>query len=164
MTARVEGDLREAFACFPTGVVAMCALAGGKPAGLAVSSFTSVSLDPPLVSVCVQNTSRTWPVLRALPRIGLSVLAHDQDDTCRRLAEPGDNRFAGLGWHALAAGGVLIDQAIAGFDCSMHATVPAGDHCLALLEVHRYWICANREPLVFHASRYRRLDSGAQRQ
>ncbi len=67
--------LREAFSCFPSGVVAVCCLWGGEGdsttlIGMAASSFTTVSLDPPLVSVCVQNTSTTWPQIRTAPAIG----------------------------------------------------------------------------------------------
>src|SRR5918997_4998820 len=72
-------ELRRAYGCFPSGVTAICTLVDGAPDGMAASSFTSVSLDPPLVSVCVQNTSTTWPRLRHLPRLGVSVLAESQD-------------------------------------------------------------------------------------
>ena len=82
MIATPEGGfdqvlLRQAFACFPSGVTAFCGLAGDKPEGMAASSFTSVSIDPPLVSVCVANSSTTWPRLADLPSLGLSVLASD---------------------------------------------------------------------------------------
>lgn len=62
--------LRQAFGFFPSGVTAVCGLADGRPAGLTASSFTSVSLDPALVSVCLAKTSTTWPVLRRLPGLG----------------------------------------------------------------------------------------------
>jgi hypothetical protein len=65
-----DGHLREAFGCFPSGVTAVCALVDGTPRGMAASSFTSVSLTPPLVSLCVQRTSSTWPLLSDRPRLG----------------------------------------------------------------------------------------------
>ena len=67
--------LREAFGIFPSGVVAVAAEVDGKPVGLAASSFTSVSLDPPLVSFSIANTSKTWPDLRRAPHLGVSILA-----------------------------------------------------------------------------------------
>jgi len=67
--------LRQAFGCFPTGVTAFCGLADGRPEGFAASSFTSVSLEPALVSICVANTSETWPKLARMKRLGISVLA-----------------------------------------------------------------------------------------
>ncbi|NED85961.1 flavin reductase family protein, partial [Streptomyces sp. SID11233] len=97
-------QLRRAFGCFPSGVTALCARRGGHPLGLAASSFTSVSMDPPLVSVCVQHTSTTWPKLRALPRLGVSVLAEGQDEICGRLASRSGDRFAGVDWCASASG------------------------------------------------------------
>ena len=80
--------LREAFGVFPSGVVAVAAEVDGELAGLAASSFTSVSLEPPLVSFSIANTSKTWPTLRRAERLGLTILADHHGDVCRRLAGP----------------------------------------------------------------------------
>lgn len=93
-------QLRRAFGCFPSGVTAVCALVDGEPVGMAASSFTSVSVSPPLVSVCIQNISSTWPKLRRRPRLGLSVLAEGHDAACARLASKDGDRFADVGWEA----------------------------------------------------------------
>jgi flavin reductase (DIM6/NTAB) family NADH-FMN oxidoreductase RutF len=87
-------DLRRAYASFPSGVAAVCTLQGERPIGIAASSFVAVSLDPPLVSVCVQHTSTTWPRLRGAARLGVSVLAADQHEICRDLAAKDGDRFA----------------------------------------------------------------------
>ena len=71
--------LRHVFGAFPSGVAAVAALVGGVPVGIAASSFTSVSLDPPLVSLCVAHTSTTWPLLRGADRLGVSILGEAQD-------------------------------------------------------------------------------------
>jgi flavin reductase (DIM6/NTAB) family NADH-FMN oxidoreductase RutF len=155
-----EKALRAAFGCFPSGVIAICGMDGADPVGMAVSSFTSVSLAPPLVSVCLQTTSRTWPRLRALPRLGLSVLGEGQDTVCRALAGKDENRFAGVGWEAGEQGAVFVNGAITWFDCTLRAELPAGDHAIALLEVGRLWTVPAANPLVFHGSRFRRLDTG----
>ncbi|MGA5546182.1 flavin reductase family protein [Mycobacterium sp. NPDC051198] len=149
--------LRNAYGCYPSGVTAVCALVDGTPVGIAASSFTSVSVDPPLVSVCVQNTSETWPVLRSRGRLGLSVLAEGQDLQCRGLAAKAGNRFAEVDWDATANGAVLVHGASAWLDCSLHTEYPAGDHVIALLEIHGLRADAEVAPLVFHASRFRRL-------
>ena len=65
-----EGELRRVFGCFPSGVIAVCAIVDGEPVGMAASSFTSVSVAPALVSICVQNTSTTWPRLRSAAEAG----------------------------------------------------------------------------------------------
>jgi flavin reductase (DIM6/NTAB) family NADH-FMN oxidoreductase RutF len=149
--------LRQAFACFPSGVTALCALAGDEPVGMAVSSFTSVSLDPALLSVCVQNTSSTWPNLRPRPRLGLSVLAEGQADAGRTLSRKTGDRFADVTWEASPDGAVFLGGASAWFDCSVYAEVPAGDHTVVLLAVHGLRAEPDVPPLVFHGSRFRRL-------
>jgi flavin reductase (DIM6/NTAB) family NADH-FMN oxidoreductase RutF len=149
--------LRQAFGCFPSGVAAVCALVDGEPVGMAVSSFTSVSIDPPLLSVCIQETSATWLKLRDRQRLGLSLLAEGQEVACRRLASKDENRFADVHWHSLRNGAVFLDGAVAMFDCSLHADLPGGDHTIALLEIHGLVTVAAAAPLVFHGSRFRRL-------
>ena len=88
--------LREAFGHFPSGVIAIAAEVGGTRVGLAASTFVPVSLDPPLVSFCVQNTSETWPKLKDLPYLGISVLGEAHDEAARTLAAKTGDRFAGL--------------------------------------------------------------------
>lgn len=150
-------QLRAAFGCFPSGIAAVCAMVDGQPVGMAASSFTSVSLDPPLVSVCIQHTSTTWPVLRNRPGLGLSVLAEGQDEISTRLAKRDVDRFAGTDWAETVTGGVLVHGATLWLDCTLHAEVPSGDHCIVLLQVHALRADPATPPLVFHGSRYRKL-------
>lgn len=150
-------QLRRAFGCFPSGVTALCALVEGVPVGMAASSFTSVSVSPPLVSVCIQHSSTTWPVLRDRPRLGLSVLAEGHDDACRRLSSKTGDRFAGTEWEASPDGSVFVHGSTAWLDCSVHSEVPAGDHAVVLLEIHGLRADPNTPPLVFHGSAFRRL-------
>jgi flavin reductase (DIM6/NTAB) family NADH-FMN oxidoreductase RutF len=151
--------LRSVFGAFPTGVTTLAAYVDGRPIGLAASSFTSVSLDPPIVSVCVAHTSSTWPVLRGAPRLGVSVLGAHQEDACRQLASRAGDRFAGLSWRAGEDGAVFLDGSSAWLDCVIEREVPAGDHDIVLLRVHDLDADHATPPLVFHASRYRRLDA-----
>ncbi|TYK46980.1 flavin reductase family protein [Actinomadura decatromicini] len=149
--------LRRTFGCFPSGVTAVCALVDGTPAGMAASTFTSVSLAPPLVSICVQNTSETWPRLRHAPRLGLSVLAENHNEACLRLSRKEGNRFNGVDWEARPGGGVFVLDATAWLDCRLHDEIPAGDHVIVLLEVLSLAARPETPPLVFHTSRFRRL-------
>ena len=89
-------SLREAFGHFPTGVIAIAAEVDGARVGLAASTFVPVSLEPPLVSFCVQNTSTTWPKLADAPYLGISVLGESHDAAARTLAAKTGDRFAGL--------------------------------------------------------------------
>jgi flavin reductase (DIM6/NTAB) family NADH-FMN oxidoreductase RutF len=152
-------DLRRAYGAFPTGVTAIAALVGGSPVGMAASSFTSVSLDPALVSVCIATTSETWPVLRHASRVGVSVLGHDQSGASRQLAARGVDRFAGLSSHTSADGAIFLDGSSAWLDCSVHREITAGDHEIVLLQIHRLGTDPDVAPLVFHASTFHRLSA-----
>lgn len=149
--------LRRAFAHFPSGVVAVCAEVGGVRYGLAVSTFVPVSLDPPLVSFCVQNSSETWVRLAAAGRLGLSLLGTGQQDAARALGTRGIDRFRGVKIHRGHRGAVFIDGASAWFEGTLETQVPAGDHKVVLLRIDRLATAAEVEPLVFHGSRFRRL-------
>jgi flavin reductase (DIM6/NTAB) family NADH-FMN oxidoreductase RutF len=152
-----DSDLRRAFACFPTGVIAICALVDGLPVGMAASSFTSVSFDPPLVSVCMQNSSNTWRKLAPMPRLGLSFLSNRHETASRQLSARTDDRFFGLEWQPNPAGAVFIDGASVWLECSINRRIAAGDHEIVLLQIEALRIQPEVSPLVFHASRYRQL-------
>jgi flavin reductase (DIM6/NTAB) family NADH-FMN oxidoreductase RutF len=152
-----QAELRRAYSCFPSGVTAVCALDDEEPVGIAASSFTSVSITPPLVSVCVAHSSTTWPRLRQLPRLGVSVLADGQEALCRSLAAKGRDRFADMPWEPSEDGAIFIRGAAAWLDCSVHSELTAGDHDIVLLQIHRLTADPRNEPLVFHSSRFRRL-------
>jgi flavin reductase (DIM6/NTAB) family NADH-FMN oxidoreductase RutF len=149
--------LRNAFSCLPSGVTAVCALVSGEPRCITASTFTPVSLTPSLVSVCLQRTSRTWPTMRGVCRLGMSVLAEEQDAICRSLAGKAEDRFAKVDWQADDHGGVYIDGASLWLNCSWHAELPAGDHTIVLLQIHGLRVEPDRAPLVFHGSQFRRL-------
>ncbi|MFE5699115.1 flavin reductase family protein [Rhodococcus koreensis] len=149
--------LRRAFGCFPSGVTAACAIVDSVPVGMAASSFTSVSVTPPLVSVCVQDISETWPRLRTATRLGLSVLAEGHDRACRSLSDKNGDRFAGVDWDQSPHGSIFVHGASLWLDCSLHTEVPAGDHAIVVLEVHGLRAEPDTPPLVFHGSRFRRL-------
>jgi flavin reductase (DIM6/NTAB) family NADH-FMN oxidoreductase RutF len=150
-------DLRRLYGCFPSGVTAICTIIDGTPVGMAASAFTAVSLEPPLVAVCVQNSSTTWPKLRTADRLGVSVLAEHQHRECQTLAIKEGDRFAGVQWAAGADGAVFVQGAAAWLACSLHAELAAGDHAIALLEIHGFHANPSCAPLIFHASRFRQL-------
>jgi flavin reductase (DIM6/NTAB) family NADH-FMN oxidoreductase RutF len=152
-------ELRRVFGAFPTGVTAVAALVDGVPTGLAANSFTSVSLDPPMVSVCVAHSSTTWPQLSRVARFGVSVLGAHQEEECRQLSARGRDRFAAMAWRATDDGAVLIGGASAWFDCSIERQIPAGDHDIVLLRVHDLDVDSAIAPLVVHGSQFRRLQA-----
>ena len=150
-------DVKDAFARFPTGVVAIAAVDGPGKAVLVASSFTvGVSLEPPLVTFAVQNTSTTWPRLRRAPRIGVSVLAHDQAAACLQLARRTGDRFGGIQTKLTDQGAVFIAGASVQLDCEIRSEVPAGDHQIVVLEVKGLSV-GGSAPLVYHGSAFRAL-------
>jgi len=154
-------ELRRVFGAFPTGVTALAALVDGAPVGMAANSFTSVSLHPPLLSVCVAHTSATWPLLAGRARLGVTVLGAGQERACAQLASRDGDRFARLDWHATGDGAVLLHGACAWFDTSIEQQVPAGDHDIVVLRIHALGADHTVPPLVFHASRFRQLAEAA---
>jgi flavin reductase (DIM6/NTAB) family NADH-FMN oxidoreductase RutF len=152
--------LRQAFGIFPSGVVAVAAEVDGAPVGLAASSFASVSLDPPLVSINLARSSKTWPDLRRSSHLGVTVLADHHDVVCRQLAGPVESRFADVAYSVSADGAITLDEGLAQFDCTIYREVEAGDHVLVLLELHAVRHvdpAAAASPLVFHRSAFGRL-------
>ncbi|MFD0410021.1 flavin reductase family protein [Kitasatospora sp. NPDC127116] len=149
--------LRQAFGAYPTGVVALGALRDGEPVGLAVSSFVSISLEPPMVAVSVARTSTTWPRLTQAPELGLSVLSHGQGTLCRRLASREGDRFDGTGWQATPEGAVLIHDAALWLTARVSAVYDGGDHEIVLMELLTVELFPGVEPLVFHTSQFREL-------
>jgi flavin reductase (DIM6/NTAB) family NADH-FMN oxidoreductase RutF len=151
--------LRRLYGTFPSGVVAVCGTGPDGHVGLAASSFTAVSMDPPLVAFCIQNDSTTWPRLATLPRLGISVLGAAHAGACRQLAAKGTDRFAGLAVTATPGGALFLDGASARLDCVVETLLPAGDHRIVLLRVEAADMVADHEPLVFHASGFRVLSA-----
>ncbi|MET0455690.1 MAG: flavin reductase family protein [Mycobacterium sp.] len=151
--------LRTLFAAIPQSVVALCGLdPSGTPRGMTASSFTPISLQPPLVSVAMAHTSTTWPILRRMSRLGISLLSHSQGPTCKALAARKPDRFADLQWTpASGTGAVFMNEAAAHLECELFDELPAGDHLIALLRITSLGVDDRREPLLFHRSRFRRV-------
>ena len=149
--------LREAFGHFPSGVIAIAAEVGSDRVGLAASTFVPVSLDPPLVSFCVQNTSETWPRLERLPVLGISLLHEGHHDVARTLAAKTGDRFAGLSTVSSEAGAVFVDGTCVWLESEIEQQVPAGDHTIVVLRIREISVHEDLSPMVFHRSGFRRL-------
>jgi 3-hydroxy-9,10-secoandrosta-1,3,5(10)-triene-9,17-dione monooxygenase reductase component len=145
---------------FATGVVAITAIdpETGVPAGLAANSFTSVSLDPPLVGFCVAHTSTTWPKLRRADRHCINILSEPQTEVCLQLAAKGGDKFAGLDWTTSPSGSPVLDGALAWIECSVDVEYTAGDHMIVVARVHHLDKHHDGEPLVFYKGGYGSFD------
>lgn len=150
-------SLREAFSHFPSGVIAIAAELDGTRVGLAASTFVPVSLDPPLVSFCVQNTSETWPRLRDVAVLGISVLGESHDAAARALAAKTGDRFAGLETESSVAGAVFVKGASVWLETEIEREVPAGDHTIVLMRIRDITVHDDVAPIIFHRRGFRRL-------
>ncbi|WP_067461694.1 flavin reductase family protein [Actinomadura macra] len=141
---------------FATGVVAITAIetGTGRPTGLAANSFTSVSLDPPLVAFCVAHTSTTWPRLRGADRLCINILSEPQLEICRRLALKGGDKFADIDWTESPNGSPLIEGALAWIECSVEREHLAGDHVIVVARVHNLDKHDEGDPLLFYRGEY----------
>lgn len=120
---------------FPTGVTVITACdRDGAPVGFTIGSFTSVSLDPPLVGFLPMVTSERWQAIEATGSFCVNVLGADQADLCWQFAKSGIERpFEGVAWHPSAiTGSPVLDGAIAWIDCSIEQIVEAGDHVFVM--------------------------------
>lgn len=149
-------ELRGTLGRVPAGVVVVAAALDGALRGIVASTFVGVSLDPPLVSFCIQWTSTTWPLLEPLPRLGISVLGAGQEPLARRVAGRGD-RFTGTEPVVTPGGAVLLRGAAAWLETSVDRVVPAGDHGIVLLRTRALRTFPEVGPLVFHDSAFRAL-------
>lgn len=150
---------RKALGSFATGVVVVTSMTDGAPCGMAVNSFASVSLEPPLVAFCAARSSTTWSLLRQAHSFAVNVLTHEQEDLCRTFSRSGADRFAGLQWTVEPNGPPLLDGALAHLVCTYDAVHPAGDHELVLGRVVSLQQREDGEPLVFFRGSYQRLEA-----
>lgn len=147
-------QFRRACARFATGITVSTALAAdGTPHGFTANSFTSVSMEPPLVLICVDNRANVLRHFAHAEHFGVNILAEDQEAISVRFAERGLDRFEGIDWHPGSTGVPLLGGALARFECVTRQTINAGDHMIILGEVlHAEW--QDGAPLLYYASAY----------
>ncbi|HSJ22757.1 MAG TPA: flavin reductase [Nocardioidaceae bacterium] len=147
-------ELRRAFGQYTTGVTVVTARGeDGHRIGVTANSFTSVSIDPPLVLWCPAKTTPSLAALGEATHFAVNILASDQHDLSRQFATPSEDKFAGVSVTEGLHGVPLIDGSVASFECRTVQFIEAGDHVICLGEVEKYEV-AGGEPLVFHAGGY----------
>ncbi|PXY23311.1 hypothetical protein DI005_17920 [Prauserella sp. PE36] len=154
-------QVRTFFGQVPSGVLALAAESHNESAAMTICSFTTVSIEPPLLVVSIRQESSTWPLLKRAPRIGGSILSEGQAGLARRLSsgEP-RTRIADSPVTRLDSGALLFEGASAWFEAELADEVPAGDHCLAVLEISAIAQQLHAWPLVFHRSTFATVASG----
>jgi flavin reductase (DIM6/NTAB) family NADH-FMN oxidoreductase RutF len=153
-----ERAFRSVLSHLASGVVAVAGtdLAGG-PVGLTVSSFVSVSLNPPLVSFCAARSSTTWPVLRAGGRVCVTILGEDQNGAATQLSVRDPDRFRGIDWEPSPGGLPVLFGGLAWLECTIQAEYRAGDHDIVVCLVDRLGLADPAGPLVRFRGEYARV-------
>ncbi|WP_324752455.1 flavin reductase family protein [Roseovarius sp. Pro17] len=136
MTIKDTRALRDAFGRFATGVTVLTTReADGTPRGFTANSFSSVSLDPPLVLVCIGDNAHSGPAFRAAPHFAVNILSADQKGTANLFASRSEDKFGQTDWYAGAHDVPLLPGALATLVCAQHQLVMAGDHVILIGEV-----------------------------
>ncbi len=144
---------------FPTGVAVISGLdPEGKPAGMAIGSFTSVSLDPPLVAFLPDKSSSSWPKIAPSGKFCVNILASEQESVCRTFAVKGGDKFAELSWTpAPATGSPRLDDVVAWIDCEVEVVHDTGDHYIVIGRVLELDVANPSLPLLFFQGGYGRF-------
>jgi flavin reductase (DIM6/NTAB) family NADH-FMN oxidoreductase RutF len=152
---------RDALGCFPTGVTLVTARgAGSHPIGITVNSFTSVSLDPPLILWCIHRQSRRFETFVNADAFTVSILDATHEAVSSRLARPGEHRLDGIPLVATESGAPALADALAVFESRRHAVYEGGDHAVVLGLVERFGFRDAGTPLVFFRGRYHPFSEG----
>ena len=149
-----SAKFRQVLGHFSTGVTVITAATEAGPVGLAVGSFSSVSLDPPMVAFFPDKGSSSWPKIEASGHFCVNILADTQEDVCRRFASRADDKFAGLGWKPAGSGSPLLDGVLAWIDCDIDAVSEAGDHFSVMGRVRDLGVSNEGAPLLFYRGGY----------
>jgi len=147
-------EFRRILGTYPTGVCVVTALDGDRPIGMVIGSFTSVSLDPPLVGFFPDRKSTSWPLIEAAGHFCVNIMGSDQQDVCRAVGAKGDQKFAGVEYRVSDHGLPIIANALTCIECRLYSVTEAGDHWFVLGEVLRLESAREDDPMLFHRGRY----------
>ena len=146
--------LRKALGCYPTGVIVVTTLGdNGSPVGITVNSFSSVSLDPPLILWSIALTAPSLGAFRTHSGFTINILSEEQKALGLQFARPSENKFEGVDWHKGYADTPVINNSLAVLQCKTYRRYEGGDHEIHLGEVQKINF-NDQEPLVFHRGQF----------
>lgn len=149
------GAFRTVLGHLPTGVTVVTAAGADRPVGVAIGSFVSISLDPPLVGFFLGTESSSWSSMEASGHFCVNVLCDDQLELCGLMASKADDKFAGIDHHpAPGSGAPVLPGVHAVIDCRIHEVVDAGDHILVVGRVLSLEAGRDAPPMVFYKGQY----------
>tara|TARA_B100000686_G_scaffold349475_1_gene442960 strand:- start:520 stop:996 length:477 start_codon:yes stop_codon:yes gene_type:complete len=149
-----SAEFRNVLGHFPTGVTAVTAVNNGKPIGMAIGSFTSVSLEPPLVAFLPGKESGSWKEIREAGSFCVNVMGQDQMEVCGVMASRAEDKFADVEWSPAGSGSPIISGSIAYIDCDIEMVHDGGDHDIVIGRVLKLEVMDSKSPLVFFQGNY----------
>ncbi len=152
-----QARFREVLGHFATGVTIVTALEDGQPVGFTCQSFTSLSLDPPLVALAPAKSSTSWPKIAKAGSFCINILGESQEAVCRSFAVSGGDKFAGLAWHKGRHGSPVLEGSLGIIECDLEAIHDAGDHELVIGRVLHIEVGQGR-PLLFYRGGFGRFE------
>jgi 3-hydroxy-9,10-secoandrosta-1,3,5(10)-triene-9,17-dione monooxygenase reductase component len=153
------GHFRRVLSHFASGVVIVTGVLNGEPVGLTCQSFTSLSLDPPMVLFCPSKTSTSWPLLATVPYLCINVLSARQRALSDGFARSGTDKFAGVAWSPTLHGAPALDGAVAHIEGRVAARHDGGDHHIVTCVVEALSAEQDPDPLLYYRSGYHALDN-----
>ena len=152
-------QFRDVLGRFASGVTVVTTMSGDEPVGMTCQSFSSVSLDPPLVLFVPAKTSRAWPLMQRAGKFCVNFLSDDQAELSNTMASRGTDKFAGVSWRRSATtGSPVLDGALGYVDCSIHTVLEAGDHYVVIGRVLELVAAQAEKPLLFYQGKYATTD------
>jgi 3-hydroxy-9,10-secoandrosta-1,3,5(10)-triene-9,17-dione monooxygenase reductase component len=155
-----SNKFRKTLSHYASGVTIVSGMVDGEPTGFTCQSFHSLSMEPPLISFSVMNSSTTWPKLRTVRRFAVNVLAEDQYEISSVFGRSNIDRWAAVSWQTSIQGNPIIDGVLVWIDCMLHAQHDAGDHSIVIGSVQALGHPAgvdDRSPLLFYKGKYHHL-------
>jgi 3-hydroxy-9,10-secoandrosta-1,3,5(10)-triene-9,17-dione monooxygenase reductase component len=152
---------RDVLGRFASGVTVVTAVSSGQPVGMTCQSFSSVSLDPPLVLFVPAKTSRAWPLMQRAGKFAVNFLSAEQAELSNTMASRGTDKFAGIPWRpSESTGSPLLDGTLGYVDCAIHAVHETGDHYVVVGRVLDLATVDDEDPLLYFQGQYRTTDDG----
>ena len=152
-----QRSFRDTMGRYPTGVAIVAADTPEGPTGMAVNSFTSVSLEPPLIAFCPMLTSSSWAQIKPVGRFAVSLLRSHHEPVARLFSQKGVDRFAAHDWVTSPTGHPILGEALGWLDATIESVTTAGDHDVVIARVDQWSEADDGRPLVFFGGRYHSL-------
>jgi len=153
----VDADgFKQSMRRFVSGVTVVTTASGGTRTGITVSAFTSLSLDPPLVLICIDRKAAAHDLIQAAGRFVVNILSAEQESVSNRFASREEDKFAGIAWHEGKIGLPVLDDTLAAVECELHETLPGGDHSIFVGRVVATEL-SEGAPLLYGLGGYQRI-------